>query len=535
MEGIISITRGQFAGTQVETGECFTIGRHSSNLLRLSGSSVSRRHCQITRTSDGFVIEDLGSLTGTYVNGHRISQSAQVKDGFRFRVGDTEFLFSLAEDAASMFQTGAWREPKPDRATSESNPFLGEMLTVPLQDVHVSHDQAEDRTVEISDQEARLRTVLELNQLLFGSPPSESKFGSLCELLISLFGAQRASVLKTNPGKNSELAFDLSALRTRRCPSDSSDLCQRTIAHAMRAEAGVLTREALPPPETEAPDRAHSEQSRSVMCAPIVLEGAVWGILYVDSVADRNPFSHADLRLLTTTSAAFSTTLRAHTHQPAQSSLLLDCLRKLTLLAERKIHADPELHLRRIEQLTERLTEELELDPAYAVQIRKAAGLHDVGLIAVPEHSLRETDALLPEDLQVNQGHCQAGADLIPSTDDPALAVAKRLILSHHERYDGTGYPNKLGGTKIPLEGRIIAVVDAYVSLTEPRPHRRALGIGEALAVLEAGRATQFDPKVLDGFVRCVGYAEDDRALSRNESSGVRAAPIGGSAEAPNK
>jgi len=143
-----------------------------------------------------------------------------------------------------------------------------------------------------------------------------------------------------------------------------------------------------------------------------------------------------------------------------------------------------------------------------------AARLHDIGKIVVPNAVLYKPDKLLAEEYDVVKTHSIEGERIIDdiiseSGDDGFLPYAKILTGSHHERWDGTGYPRGLKGNDIPLQGRIMAIADVYDALVSDRPYRKALSHEEAVKIIKENRGSQFDPEITDVFLEiCSFFAE---------------------------
>lgn len=133
------------------------------------------------------------------------------------------------------------------------------------------------------------------------------------------------------------------------------------------------------------------------------------------------------------------------------------------------------------------------------VDIRHGALLHDIGKIGIPERILRKPASLTPAEMEVVQRHPLIGYEIIH--DCEFLSRAARIVLFHHERYDGTGYPYGLTGEEIPIEARIFAVADTLDAITSDRPYRRGMSLETALIEIDKQRGTQFDPEVVKAFL----------------------------------
>lgn len=143
--------------------------------------------------------------------------------------------------------------------------------------------------------------------------------------------------------------------------------------------------------------------------------------------------------------------------------------------------------------------------------------LHDIGKIGVPDRILLKESALSEEELIVIRKHPDLGASLIGGIE--SLAEACELVRSHHEKFDGTGYPRGLAGDAIPLGARIFAVADAFDAMTTDRPYRRAMSLTEAARRITEARSTHFDPSVVDAFLN-VPFTEWTHLAERAERTG---------------
>ncbi len=159
-------------------------------------------------------------------------------------------------------------------------------------------------------------------------------------------------------------------------------------------------------------------------------------------------------------------------------------------------------HTRRVGRLSGRIAQALGLPRDEARRIRMAAPLHDVGKIGIPDSILLSTKRLSKSDREVMKGHCQIGAALLFSPDVALLGLAADIALTHHECWDGSGYPKGLTGAETPLAGRIVSVADTFDALTHIRPYKKAWPADEALREIRRLSGVSFDPDVVAAFER---------------------------------
>jgi diguanylate cyclase (GGDEF)-like protein/putative nucleotidyltransferase with HDIG domain len=159
-------------------------------------------------------------------------------------------------------------------------------------------------------------------------------------------------------------------------------------------------------------------------------------------------------------------------------------------------------HVRRVERLAERLARALGMSEPEIRGVKTAALLHDIGKLAVPEYILSKPGPLTPEEFARVQAHPRVGAEIISNVPFPYPVVP--LVRSHHERWDGGGYPDGLAGDAIPLGARLISVVDYFDALTCDRPYRRALPEAVALEMMRAEAGRALDPRVVETFISLV-------------------------------
>jgi response regulator RpfG family c-di-GMP phosphodiesterase len=193
-------------------------------------------------------------------------------------------------------------------------------------------------------------------------------------------------------------------------------------------------------------------------------------------------------------------------------SLMIQTLLSLTATRD----AETGRHSRRTQQYVRLLAEQLSTHPDFHQYltperidlVSSLAPLHDIGKVGVPDHILNKPGALTPDELKEMQRHPEYGYEVILEAegrvgvrDDAILAVAKDIVYTHHERWDGTGYPRKLRGTEIPIPGRVMAVVDVYDATTTRTLYKPPMSHDDAVKFIVERKATHFDPAVIQAFI----------------------------------
>ena len=194
----------------------------------------------------------------------------------------------------------------------------------------------------------------------------------------------------------------------------------------------------------------------------------------------------------------------------------MEILRHLATAAEYRDDCTAR-HTIRVGVLAAELAEALRLDPIDVDLIRRAAPLHDVGKVGVPDGLLRKGGRLSVEETAVMRTHTTIGADILRSDHVRVLQVAEQIAWTHHEHWDGKGYPRGLAGHEIPVAGRIVAVADAFDAITNDRPYRQARSSHDAVDEIVRHRGTQFDPAVVDVLVRLLADGRLHRVAAAAE------------------
>jgi putative two-component system response regulator len=178
----------------------------------------------------------------------------------------------------------------------------------------------------------------------------------------------------------------------------------------------------------------------------------------------------------------------------------MDTICRLSMAAEYK-DEDTGEHISRISRYSALLAEKSGLDSKEIHDIRYASPMHDVGKIGIPERILLKPGKLTDEEFEIMKTHTTIGARILANSKAEILNLAHQIAISHHEKWDGTGYPQGLTGESIPLCGRIVGLADVFDALTSKRPYKNPYPVEVALDIIRKGRNHHFDPKLTDIFL----------------------------------
>nr|WP_207232155.1 two-component system response regulator [Corallincola spongiicola] len=159
------------------------------------------------------------------------------------------------------------------------------------------------------------------------------------------------------------------------------------------------------------------------------------------------------------------------------------------------------MHVVRMSHYSRILAVAVGMNEADADLLKAAAPMHDIGKIGIPDRVLQKPGKLDAEEWEIMQSHAVIGGEILGDDESELLKLAKLVALTHHEKWNGKGYPNGLAGEDIPLEGRIVAIADVFDALTSERPYKKGWSVEDAIALLEKEAGEHFDPRLVKLFV----------------------------------
>ncbi len=189
--------------------------------------------------------------------------------------------------------------------------------------------------------------------------------------------------------------------------------------------------------------------------------------------------------------------------QEAYERILIVSLETIHILCRTAEFKDEKTgqHIQRIGGYAAAIARKIGLKPVTIERLLYAAPMHDIGKIAIPDAILLKPGKLDPQEWEIMKTHAAIGSDILSTGKAAIIRLAAVIARTHHERWDGTGYPDGLAGRHIPLAGRIVAIADVFDALVSERPYKKAFSIEEAVHIIREGRGTHFDPELTDAFL----------------------------------
>ncbi|HBA59493.1 MAG TPA: two-component system response regulator [Elusimicrobia bacterium] len=186
----------------------------------------------------------------------------------------------------------------------------------------------------------------------------------------------------------------------------------------------------------------------------------------------------------------------------------LETIHRLAMASEYK-DAATGAHIKRMSRYSAAIARRLGLDEKTIETILYAASMHDLGKLGIPDAILMKPARLDPAEWEIMKQHSVIGANILKGSDAEYIKVGETIARCHHEKWDGSGYPDKLKGAEIPITSRIAAIADVFDALTSRRPYKESFSVEKSLAIISEGRGSHFDPAVVDAF-----FAVQDELLA---------------------
>jgi putative nucleotidyltransferase with HDIG domain len=468
------------------------VGRQESLEVVLEDTSVSRCHAELRPTERGWRVADLGSTNGTRLNGVRLGRGQwpiRVRDLLQF--GEVAVVVEALQDGADTNGTDAdqlrveatasasWEEALEGLAfDSRRCPRPGEQLLAMLRAGH--------HLVHLESEEELLQSIL--NDAVH---VLDAQRGAIV-LADGPEGALRLRAVVTGRAEPRAAAAGRLDPASRHCYSQS--LAQRCVS---RGES-ILCHSAADDPELALARSIAEGAMASVLCVLLRTPRKRLGVLHLDRSPWQKSFTNDELHLADALAANVSAGIESAQLLRKQRDLFLNTI---TILAQAVELRDEYTggHTERVKSYSLLLAEEVGVSGAELELVRIGTPLHDIGKIGIPDAILNKPSKLTPEEFEIMQSHTVKGAEILETIPD--LHAVIPIVRSHHERWDGKGYPDGLDGENVNRLARIVAVADAFDAMTSDRPYRKGRAPEEAFAEVEKMRGQQFDPECAAAFL----------------------------------
>jgi len=468
---------GDIKGQVWESETLLRAGRLGTLEIVLDDSSVSRSHAEVRHSHDGWQVRDLESTNGTYVNGVRIGpgeQPLKARDIVQF--GKVAVIVEMTE------------------ATPEGPPSNQHVIAATQSSFEEGlRRMAFDRN-HMPRAGEQLFALLRAGHHFVNTQGEDQLLDAVLNDAVSVLEAQRgAIVLAESDGADPKMRLRALAVGQGEPPGRfhySKKLTTRCFASGVSLLYSTLTADE----ETKVTQSIADGAMASVMCVLLRTPRKRLGVLHLDRGFLQNPFTEDDLHLADALAAHVSAAIEAAQLLRRQKEQFLKTVSVLAQAVELRDDYTGN-HTQRVTRYATMLAEKLELSDDQLELIKIGGPLHDIGKSGIDDAILRKPGRLTAEEYAVMQTHTTKGAEILSSI--PEMEPIIPIVRNHHERWDGTGYPDRLVGEEIPLLARIVAVADAFDAMTSNRPyHENKKGKSPAWAFAEVEKqlGRQFDP-----------------------------------------
>jgi HD-GYP domain-containing protein (c-di-GMP phosphodiesterase class II) len=319
---------------------------------------------------------------------------------------------------------------------------------------------------------------------------------SILDDTVEVLDAQRGSIILADEDGR----LDLHAISFSKQPKSSSRVFSRTLAlHCYKQGKSLLCRDVAIDQQLQRAGSIAYGSMASIICVLLRSPRKRLGVLHLDRGPLQEAFSQEDFHLADAIAASMSYGIENAQLAENQRALFIHTVTALAQAVEMRDQYTGN-HTHRVTQYSLMLAHELKLSPAELQHIQIGTPLHDIGKIAIDDAILRKPGKLTAAEYEQMKSHVLKGVAILEPI--PGMKAMLPIVRHHHERWDGTGYPDGLRGEQIPRLARIVAVADAFDAMTSDRPYRPGMSPEAAFAELAAKSGTHFDPVCVEAFLR---------------------------------
>jgi len=475
----------------VKEGSTLTFGRGMQADVQMFDDGLSRIHASVENKGDDVVLADMGSANGTYANGKAVASTSLFQgDQITMGMAVIEVVRGPVREQTDLIHTATTQE---DGEKSEKGSGTEYVRKVSITDSGLLRLGDNESVNSLRRAHRDLVTIYRVANTINAISDPRELADSLALTVLDVTKGERAAVLL---GTGPEAAINPVVSRQRDVDGDANIAVSRTVAaEVITRGVSVLSRNVPEEKKYQAGESLIMQRVQSLMCVPLLAQGNLIGALYVDSLGGTNAFDEKDLELLAAIGNQAGIALQRTRLLVELENLFFSSIRSLVAAIDAKdqyTHG----HSERVTAFALMLAKQLGFSDHDNEVLRLAGLLHDVGKIGVSESVLNKPGDLTDEEFELVKLHPTHGAEIISNIQSPYVPEIVAGVRHHHERWDGTGYPDGLKGEETPLLARVLNLADAFDAMTSDRPYRKGFSIERAIQIVRDCSGSQFDPTV---------------------------------------
>lgn len=476
---------GEVKGKTWESTNVLHVGRVGSMEIVLEDTSVSRRHADLRLADNGWWVKDHASTNGTFVNGIRMGASErQIHPRDIVQFGKVAMMVEMAESG----------QPEPLGSSADQIIVEGELAS--------SWQEGMDRLLTDRNHAPRpgdqLLTLLRASHHLVSADSEDTLLQSILNDAVGVLDAQRGAIILAE-GVNNDLK--LKALATGRGEANSRTYYSQALAkRCFNLGRSILCCSIDEDEEVRNNVSITDGSMASVLCVLLRTPRKHLGVIHLDRSYWQKSFTADDLHLADALAAQVSAGIECAQLLRRQRDMFLQTITALASAIELR-DAYTGGHTNRVTAFSIMIAEQMKLTPKEIDCLRTGGPLHDIGKIGIDDAILRKPSRLTNEEFDIMKSHTTQGDEILKAI--PEMNDIRPIVRSHHERWDGNGYPDRLAGESIPLLARVLAVADSFDAMTTRRPYNTHHIKTPEEAFTEVARCagTQFDPRCAQAFL----------------------------------
>ncbi len=485
MSAKLRILSGKLGGEayQLNYGDHLVVGRDDSCNIHLIENGVSRRHFAVEGKGHSFLLTDLGSANGTLVNGQPV-QTKVLRDRDRVKVGPVEMLFESVPEA----------EAAPTR---KLHPIDGGTASIKkrIEDEAVGKDLPRRTAPHFKRLEKMLSTLYRVGNVINAEHERERIFETVMDVVMNVLKADRGFLILYDADTD---MVEPVVVRGEE-EGGKLTLSRSILSECVTQGMSIISMDTLQDDRFKAGASIILQNIRSAMCVPLESKRRILGALYVDNLTTPGAFTEYDMEMLAAIGKQAGIAIERLKLIEDFERLFYGAIRTLVATIEAKDHYTKG-HTERVTTYALQIADEMHFSPEETETLQLASLLHDVGKIGIPEKILKKPGKLTPGEYEIMKRHPAIGAEIVGNIDN--IERVRRIVLEHHEKWDGTGYPAGLRGKEAVLGARVLAVADAYDAMTSTRSYRRNFSEDEVIKEFKRCAGFQFDRDVVRAFFR---------------------------------